>query len=81
MDGVSADVCHPENERYRLVEDGHLIKRRTIDGEWQRTVEIDPEVGHRGEVDVVSRPRHDVERQVPATVGAELDPVVIRGFT
>lgn len=25
------------NEKFRLVEDGHLIKRRTLDGKWQRT--------------------------------------------
>ncbi len=34
-----------ENERYCLVADGHLIKRRSVDGEWQRTVTPDPDAG------------------------------------
>ncbi|MGD8727350.1 MAG: hypothetical protein PVH40_06875 [Gemmatimonadales bacterium] len=34
-----------EHERYRMIENGHLIKRRTIDGEWQRAVKVSAESG------------------------------------
>jgi hypothetical protein len=34
-----------DDERYRLIEDGHLIKRSSVEGVWQRTVEPDRAVG------------------------------------
>jgi len=47
-----------EHERYRLVEDGHLIKRRTVHGEWQRTVDIDPEIGLPKEIPLTADGEH-----------------------
>jgi hypothetical protein len=34
-----------ENPRYRLIEDGHLIKRRGADGNWQRTIHMEEACG------------------------------------
>ncbi len=34
-----------ENPRFRLVEEGHFIKRRGTDGSWQQTVQTDSDLG------------------------------------
>jgi hypothetical protein len=34
-----------EDPLFRLVEEGHLIKRRGVDGAWQRTIHLDPDLG------------------------------------
>lgn len=33
---IKENLLH--NPKFRLIEDGHFIKRRTLDGEWQRTM-------------------------------------------
>jgi len=42
---ASAALRHAmlDDPRWRLVEDGHLIKRRGVDGAWQRTVHMEPD--------------------------------------
>jgi hypothetical protein len=47
-----------ENERYRLIEDGHLIKRRTVGGEWQQTAEVDADSGLPEGVPLTAEGKH-----------------------
>ncbi len=42
---ASAALRHAmlDDPRWRLVEEGHLIKRRGVDGAWQRTIHMEPD--------------------------------------
>ncbi|MFH1763916.1 MAG: hypothetical protein ABIF09_06970 [Gemmatimonadota bacterium] len=45
--GAAAALKHAilEHPRFRLVEEGHLIKRRGVDGAWQRTIRTSLDLG------------------------------------
>jgi len=44
---AAAELRHAmlEDRRYRMIEDGHLIKRRGLDGTWQRTIHMASDCG------------------------------------
>jgi len=46
-----------EHETYRLIEDGHLIKRRSVDGSWQRSI-VPGDVGLPPEVPIRADTEH-----------------------
>ncbi len=58
MEAARLERAMLQDEEYRLIHDGHLIKRRGLDGGWQRTIEPNRQVGLPEAVPLMAEGEH-----------------------